>query len=134
MVSEVCSQLKLNLLFDDIGVYILGTSDGETYIKGKQIGGLRNGLYYVYDTFLVEQTYSNNTKIKDFYYFTKKSNMKYPFGENAPKCFTGISNVSMEDIAWAYHTNSYCPKNKAILYHNRLGHMSKAYMQGAKRT
>lgn len=128
-VSEVCSQLKLNLLFDDYGVYILSTSNGETYIKGKQIGGLRNGLYYVYDTFLVDQTcISNNTKIKDFYHFTKKRHIQFPFGENTPSYFT-----SMDDLAWAYRTNSYCPKNKAILYHNRLGHMSKAYMHGAKR-
>jgi len=48
-VSVLAQELKLNLLFDDVGVYLLKRHGKKYYEKVERIGYLRNGLYHVYD-------------------------------------------------------------------------------------
>ena len=74
-VSAIATELKLNLLFDNKGVYLLTTSNKVDYKKGRMIGQLRCGLYHVFDDFLISQT-TTSEPVKDFYHFTAKNRCK----------------------------------------------------------
>ena len=114
-VSELCQKLQMNILFNNDGVYLLHKTDPERYKLGANIGSLRNGLYYLYDTFLINHT---TTKFTTFQEFTKKKNMV-------------VTKQELHEISWSYRTNSYAP-NPVMLYHCRLGHMCKEYMKQGK--
>jgi hypothetical protein len=74
-VSVIAKELNLNLMFDDKGVYILKHVSNEKYEKVKQIGGLRNGLYYVYNNFILKQ--QPTSKVKAFNGFMVKNKVLY---------------------------------------------------------
>ena len=122
-VSVLAQELKLNLLFDDRGVYLLKRHDTKHYEIRERIGYLRNGLYHVYDSFLLQQE-TSKSKLKDFYHFTTKNRCSaYPFGEAAPEHYSGHA-----PLLYAHRMNSYTPVAEELLVHARLGHPCQRYM------
>jgi len=122
-VSAIATELKLNLLFDNKGVYLLTTSNKVDYKKGRMIGQLRCGLYHVFDDFLISQT-TTSEPVKDFYHFTAKNRCKqYAFGDAAPAHYSGNP-----PLKYSFSVNSYTPVDPEVLVHNRLGHPCQRYM------
>jgi hypothetical protein len=123
-VSAIASELKKNLLFDDTGVYFLTTNTNKAqYKKGRKIGQLRNGLYYVYEDFLLSTT-KPSEPIKEFNHFTaKKRCAAYSAWKAAPEHYSGHA-----EIIYAHRMNSYTPVSEELLIHGRLGHLCQRYM------
>eukprot|EP00944_MAST-04C_sp_MAST-4C-sp1_P011278 g11278.t1 len=118
-VSVLAKHLKLNLLFDDIGVYTLKRFPNGKYEISQRIGGLYNGLYYVYEDFILNK---QSSKLKKFKEFTAKRHLQYN-RKPEPEYYTGNTPV-----LYAHRMNSYTPAKEELLVHFRLGHPCQRYM------